>query len=205
MVRVAIPICNLWKRSLPTPASPCRELLSASKAKASGRTRRGHFCGTHSRLLKSRGQDATSPTRGCRTKSICSACARGEPKQAKPGAEDVNSIMKGEFTIGDGEITFRHLNYELPGAQVNLSGVYSMDGQQFEFSARVMTKATLRKMVASSWKSWLLTRVSPFFKKDGVGAQIPFKISRTRSEPKFGLDVFHGCSDKNKLETSGEK
>ena len=131
--------------------------------------------------------------------------ARGEPEKAKPGAQDVSSLMKGDFTIGNGQITFSRLSYVLPGAQVNLVGVYSMDGQQFEFSGKVMTKATLRKMVASWWKSWLLTPISPFFKKDGVGAEIPFKISGTRSEPKFGLDLFHGHSDKDQPKKSGEK
>ncbi len=130
--------------------------------------------------------------------------ARGEPKEAKPGAKDVNSLMQGDFTIGNGKITFSRLRYTLPGAQVNLAGVYSMDGQQFEFSGKVMTKATLRKMVASWWKSWLLTPISPFFKRDGAGAEIPIKISGTRSEPKFGLDLF-GHSDKGKPQEPGKE
>jgi hypothetical protein len=59
-------------------------------------------------------------------------------------------------------------------------------------------------MVATWWKSWLLTPISPFFKKDGAGAEIPVKISGTRSEPKFGLDLF-GHSDEDKPKKSGEK
>lgn len=127
--------------------------------------------------------------------------ARGEPQQATPGAEDVRSRMTGDFTIGNGAITFRKLNYDLPGAEVNLSGVYSMDGQQFDFTGKVLAKATLRKMVATWWKSWLLTPISPFFKKNGVGTEIPIKISGTRSEPKFGLDLHlpgHSKDDKSK-------
>ncbi len=116
--------------------------------------------------------------------------ARGEPEKAKPGAEDVNSVMQGDFNIAGGKIAFSQITYTLPGAQVNLAGVYSMDGQQFDFSGKVMTRATLRHMVASWWKSWLLTPISPFFKKDGAGAEIPFKISGTRSEPKFALNLF---------------
>jgi hypothetical protein len=117
--------------------------------------------------------------------------ARGEPEKAKSGAEDVNSLLQGDFSIQQRKITFSRVSYTLPGAEVNLSGVYSMDGQQFDFTGKVLTKATLRKMVASWWNSWLLTPVSPFFKKDGVGAEIPVKISGTRSEPKFGLHLFH--------------
>ena len=130
--------------------------------------------------------------------------ARGEPEKAKPGAADVSSVMKGDFMIGGGKIVFSHLGYTLPGANVLLAGVYSMDGQQFDFSGKVRTKATLRKMVASWWKSWLLTPVSPFFKKDGAGTEISFTISGTRSEPKFGLDLFHDDSDKEKPKSSGK-
>ncbi|HLH04830.1 MAG TPA: hypothetical protein VKX25_18835 [Bryobacteraceae bacterium] len=130
--------------------------------------------------------------------------ARGEPKKAKPGAADVDSRMQGDFSIGDGRIVFSRLIYSLPGADVSLAGVYSMDGQQFDFKGKVMTKATLRHMVASWWKSWLLTPVSPFFKKDGVGAEIPVTISGTRSEPKFGLNLF-GHSDKDKPRNSGKE
>ncbi|HZQ55653.1 MAG TPA: hypothetical protein VFB14_25870 [Bryobacteraceae bacterium] len=122
--------------------------------------------------------------------------ARGEPEKAKPGAEDVNSLLKGNFSIAGGKIVFSRLTYTLPGAQVDLAGVYSMDGQQFDFSGKVLTKATLRNMVSSWWKSWLLTPISPFFSKNGVGAEIPVKISGTRSEPKFGLNLFHGNSGK---------
>jgi hypothetical protein len=130
--------------------------------------------------------------------------ARGEPKKAKPGAEDVNSIMRGNFSIDRGKIVFSGLIYHLPGAQINLAGVYSMDGQQFDFAGKVRTKATLRKMVASWWKSWLLAPVSPFFKKNGAGAEIPVKISGTRSEPKFGLHLFHKDSEK-KSDNTGEE
>jgi hypothetical protein len=115
--------------------------------------------------------------------------ARGKPEQAKPGAKDVHSLMTGDFSIEGGAIAFSKLTYDLPGAQVNLTGIYSMDGQQFDFNGKVLTKATLRNMVDSWWKSWLLTPISPFFKKNGAGAEIPIKIQGTRSEPKFGLDL----------------
>jgi hypothetical protein len=74
-----------------------------------------------------------------------------------------------------------------------------MDGQKFEFHGNVLTNATLAEMVASRWKSWLLTPISHFFKKDGGGADIPVKISGTKSKPKFGLNLhWPGHSDKDK-------
>jgi hypothetical protein len=113
--------------------------------------------------------------------------ARGKPKEAKPGAEDVNSRMTGVFTMAREKLEFRNLRYTLPGATVTLTGVYSVDGKQFNFYGKVRTQATLSQMVASRWKSWMLKAVDPFFKKNGAGAEIPVKVTGTNNAPKFGL------------------
>jgi hypothetical protein len=115
--------------------------------------------------------------------------AQGDPKEAKPGAADVHSRMVGQYVMKDGKLSFSKLDYTMPGADVNLVGVYSLNGEQFEFSGKVRTKAELSQMVASRWKSWMLKPVDPFFKKNGAGAEIPVKVGGTKSAPKFGLDL----------------
>ena len=122
--------------------------------------------------------------------------ARGDAKEAKPGAEDVASQMNGSFIMGGGKLHFSKLAYALPGADINLAGVYSLDGNELDFDGKVRTKATLSKMVATWWKSWLLKPVDPFFKKNGAGAEIPVKISGTKGAPKFGLDLKHKNKEK---------
>jgi hypothetical protein len=122
--------------------------------------------------------------------------ARGEPERAQPGASDVNSRLMGRFSLNAGILRFADLTYVLPGAQVNLAGVYSLDGQQFDLYGSVRTKASLSQMADSWWKSWLLKPVSPFFRAPGGGAKIPVRIHGTRSEPKFGLALFHRPSDR---------
>jgi len=117
--------------------------------------------------------------------------AQGDPKAARPGAEDVQSQMVGQFVMDDGKLSFSKLDYTLPGADVMLVGEYTLDGEKFEFAGKVRTKAKLSQMVASKWKSILLKPVDPFFKKNGAGAEIPVKVSGTRSAPKFGLDLKH--------------
>jgi hypothetical protein len=117
--------------------------------------------------------------------------AQGDPKEAKPGATDVHSRMMGQFVMENGKLDFSQLDYQLPGASVALSGVYTLDGSQFEFTGKVRTDAKVSQMVASRWKSILLKPVDPFFKKNGAGAEIPVKISGTKSAPKFGLDLGH--------------
>lgn len=118
--------------------------------------------------------------------------AKGDPDQAKPGAADVHSRMTGDFKMHQGRMTFRELSYVLPGAAVQLSGVYSLDGKQFKFTGKVRTKAKLSRMVASRWKGLLLKPFDPFFHKHGAGAEIPVKISGTKASPHFGLDLGGG-------------
>jgi hypothetical protein len=115
--------------------------------------------------------------------------AQGEPELAHPGAAKVNSGMTGHFALGAGKLTFSSLDYEMPGANVDLAGVYTLDGQKFEFAGTVRTKAKLSQMVSTWWKTLLLTPVDPFFAKHGAGTEIPVKISGTKSAPKFGLDL----------------
>jgi hypothetical protein len=117
--------------------------------------------------------------------------AQGDPKDAKPGAEDVESQMKGQFTMEKGRLHFSDLGYTLPGGHIQLAGVYSLDGNQFDFHGKVWTEAKLSQMVASRWKSFLLKPVDPFFKGKDGGGEFPVKITGTRSEPKFGLDLKH--------------
>lgn len=117
--------------------------------------------------------------------------AEGHPKEAKPGAEDVISHMTGKFQMGNGKLDLQDLHYTMPGATVQLAGVYTLDGKKFDFAGKVRTDAKLSQMVASRWKSWGLKVVDPFFHKHGAGAEIPVKVTGTNSAPKFGLDIRH--------------
>jgi len=130
--------------------------------------------------------------------------AQGKAKEAKSGADDVSSLMTGGFAMNNGELHFDRLSYSMPGADVDMAGVYSLDGNQLDFSGKVRTKAALSNMVATWWKSWLLKPVDPFFRKHGAGAEIPIKISGTKGAPKFGLDLKHKDTDKDKGEDKGE-
>ena len=118
--------------------------------------------------------------------------AQGEAKNAKPGAADVLSQMSGTLVLNRGQLTMSRLNYLLPGAQVALDGVYSLDGRTFDFHGKVRTAATVSQMVATGWKSFLLKLADPFFSKHGAGAEIPVKITGTQGAPKFGLDFGGG-------------
>jgi hypothetical protein len=130
--------------------------------------------------------------------------AQGDPKAAKPGAADVHSQLKGRFIMGAGKLNFSELAYTLPGGNIQMEGVYSLDGEQFDFHGKVHTEAKISQMVASRWKSLLLKPIDPFFSKNG-STEIPVHVSGTKSEPKFGLDLKHKDKDDNDSQDKGAK
>jgi hypothetical protein len=121
---------------------------------------------------------------------------QGEPDKAKPGVTDVNSSMTGVFSLQQGTIAFSRLAYIIPGAHINLAGVYTLNGEIFDFRGHVLTDVPLSRMVQSRWASIALRAISPFFHGRNGGADIPVRISGTRSAPRFGLDLFRRDAEK---------
>lgn len=116
--------------------------------------------------------------------------AQGRPKEAGTAGSDhaaeVASEMKADFTLGHAMMTVNNLNYQIPGALVKMNGVYSLNGEVFEFKGRVRTDATASQMT-TGWKALLLKPIDPFLKKNGAGLELPISVSGTRGEPHFGL------------------
>jgi AsmA-like C-terminal region len=111
----------------------------------------------------------------------------------KHNAEDeavVRSDLEGTFTLRQGVLAFSFLHFQIPGTHADMTGDYSLDGNTFDFHGLLRTDAKLSQMT-TGWKSLLLKPVDPFFHKHGAGAEIPFKITGTREEPHFGLDLHH--------------
>jgi len=127
----------------------------------------------------------------------------GEPKLI--GKEDMNvaTDLKGRFLLQDGILDFSLLHFRIPGTHADMTGKYSLDGATFDFHGLLKTEAKLSQMT-TGWKSILLKAVDPFFHKHGAGAEIPFKITGTRSDPHFGLDLGHN-SDSDEDEASHQQ
>ena len=123
--------------------------------------------------------------------------SRGKPKLAQDNIPDnVDSDLKGAFHLADGVISFSQLEFQVPGIRVNLTGIYSLDGNQFDFHGKARLDAKLSQMV-TGWRAILLKPVDPFFSKDGAGTEIPVKITGTKSEPHFGADFGHKDGSKS--------
>jgi hypothetical protein len=130
-----------------------------------------------------------------------SLVSRGKPKQAREHEdENVPTDLRGVFTLNDGLLSFSLLHFLIPGTHVDMTGVYSLDGQTFDFHGKAKLDAKLSQMT-TGWKSAFLKPVDPFFQKDGAGTEVPIRITGTESEPHFGLDFGH----KEDHENAGQK
>ncbi len=115
---------------------------------------------------------------------------QGKWKEAQDIPVEVHSDMSGTFNLSNALISFSHLQFRIPGTQVNLTGTYSLDGNEFDFHGKARLDAKLSQMV-TGWKSILLKLVDPFFSKNGAGTELPVRVTGTKSEPQFGLDFGH--------------
>jgi len=116
--------------------------------------------------------------------------SQGKPKLAKDlPSENVDSAVSGTFRVLEGLVSFSQLQFQVPGAQLDLAGTYNLDGSQFDFRGKVRLDAKVSQLV-SGWKSVLLRPVNPFFHKHGAGTEMPVKVTGSKSEFHFGT-AFH--------------
>jgi hypothetical protein len=114
---------------------------------------------------------------------------QGRPQDAKNHEhEDVQSTMQSDFTMSSGVITLPNLVFTVPGADIDLSGTYKLEGGLLGFVGDAKMQATVSKMVGG-WKGLLLKPADRFFKKDGAGTEVPIHIAGTYKNPEFGVDV----------------
>ncbi len=103
---------------------------------------------------------------------------------------NVPSEVKGDFSMGSGQLNFPGLDFSVPGADIDLAGIYTLDGSKFDFHGHAKLHAHASQMT-TGWKSALLKMADPFLAKQGYGTVVPIQISGTKSEPHFGLDFGH--------------
>jgi hypothetical protein len=104
-----------------------------------------------------------------------------------PGQQDVQANMHGVFNLGAGRLKLPQLVCTVPGAEIRLAGVYTLDGREFDFTGRARLQASVSSVVGG-WKGKLLTPFDPFFAKKGAGTDVPIKITGTNADPHFGLN-----------------
>ncbi len=112
--------------------------------------------------------------------------AQGEPKNTD--VNDVAANFAGQFTLRDGVLGLPKLNFEVPGAHVDLAGTYALESGAIDFRGKAKLDATASQMTTGV-KHVLLKPLDPLFRRDGAGMVLPIEISGTRGSPSFRLDL----------------
>ena len=119
---------------------------------------------------------------------------RGLTKEAKTKDKSdlapVQSTMQSNFTMANGVVTLPNLVYQVPGANIDLNGTYTLNGGALNFAGNAKMQASISKMIGG-WKGVLATPLDPFFKKNGAGTEVGVHVDGTRDDPHFGIDL-HG-------------
>jgi hypothetical protein len=102
-------------------------------------------------------------------------------------ADEVASDFAGRFVMRDGAIRFSNVTFAVPGARVDLSGVYTVATEGLDFRGTVRLDARLSQLTTGA-KAFLLKLVEPLFRRGNVTV-VPITINGTVDRPKFGLDV----------------
>lgn len=107
--------------------------------------------------------------------------------------ETIKSHVEGDFALDGGVLTLPSVLYAVPGADIHLHGTYRSEGGLLDFTGTAKMQATVSQMVGG-WKGFLLKPADRFFKKDGVGTEIPIYIAGTREKPQFGYNSSNNWS-----------
>jgi hypothetical protein len=113
---------------------------------------------------------------------------QGHPEQIKSTAPDaIASTMQGDFHMAGGVFNLPALDYEVPGAKIQLKGSYTVEGGALNFAGSARLQAPVSQMVGGKWGA-LLKPLNGLFRKNGAGAEVPIHISGTRENPEFGVE-----------------
>ena len=111
------------------------------------------------------------------------------PEEAT-GTDDVKSEMKGNFRLGKGILSLSELEFEVPAANVQLGGTYTLASEILDMHGTVKMQAKLSQ-TTTGFKSFLLKFADPIFSKRGSGAVVPIEITGPVQHPHYGLDLHH--------------
>jgi hypothetical protein len=114
-----------------------------------------------------------------------SRAGQGEPKNLD--VQNTIFNLRGRFDIGQAIARLSQIDFQIPGATVQLRGSYGLQTENIDFHGLLLLDAKLAD-TTTGVKSVLLRALDPFFKRKGGGSSIPFKITGDRLHPHYGLD-----------------
>lgn len=123
-----------------------------------------------------------------RIESLSQRARGNEDPEAGGAGSSVVSNLRGRFVMRGAKLDFKQLTFSIPGAEVQLAGMYDLRGETLDFQGELLVDATLADMT-SGFKAFLARLAQPFFRRPGGGSRFPIKISGPRTKPEFGLDM----------------
>jgi AsmA-like C-terminal region len=114
--------------------------------------------------------------------------APGDPVAG--GTAEVFSSLNGRAKIRDGIVSTQHLYFEVPGADVDVIGIFSLHDGRVHMLGDVSMQSDISH-AATGVKSMLLKPLIPFFKKHNAGAKIPIAITGSPNQYKVTEDILH--------------
>lgn len=115
---------------------------------------------------------------------------RGQGATNNEPIDDVLSNLKGHFVVENAVASFSQLTFGVPGAEVRLVGRYGLRSEVLDFRGELRLQAPLSEVAGGGVKGFFLKVFDPFFREPGAGMVLPIKITGTRKDPRFGLDMF---------------
>jgi AsmA-like protein len=111
---------------------------------------------------------------------------QGQPQRGPEGTE--LSELRGKFTMEKGVVKFSKLTFGVEGASLTMAGTYNMNSGKLDFRGKLRLDAKLSQ-TTTGMKSFFLKAVDPFFRGKDGGTVLPIKITGTKDQPKYGLDL----------------
>jgi hypothetical protein len=136
----------------------------------------GTFEVTNGKFLRSRIQE-----------KINALSHRGQGKTKNEEIDEAVLRMSGEFKMADESLAFRTLAFAVPGAVINIGGLFDVAEDKLDFHGALMLDAKVSE-TQTGWKRWVLKPVDPFFSKRGAGTFLHIKVVGSAKDPQFGLD-----------------
>ena len=117
-------------------------------------------------------------------KVIVEMSRRGQGRPGDNSISDVPAELGGDFRLKERTLSFARLQFEVPGAEAQFKGVYSLASHAVNFDGDVRLHATVSEMVGGD-KGWLLFPLDILFSRNAAGTYVPIAITGTREHPQI--------------------
>lgn len=153
-------------------------LLPPGKARVADRlSLEGRFALRHARFTNAEVQA-----------QLANLSRRAQGKNANAPIGPIVSDMSGRFELRGAVARFPTLQFDVPGATVDIAGRYGLRDEQVDFAGTLGMDASISKAAGGGIKGLLLKPLDPLFRKRGKGALLPITIKGPRAQPKFGMN-----------------